>query len=205
MNEQQTGPIVLTAFIRGLRGHSASLARKVRNSNPANLEQALEKAQFILSDPFDEPHEQGNDVLALAKNGETVEVSPEEEEYLHSAPSKESVVQSSVSKPPAWLPDVINAIRKANTCDYCGKQGHEVSNCFKKMRDEGVSPVPRRPTRWVDLQPRKRQRQGDYREEYPKTPGALCTYCARMNHTAEQCIVKKRAEALKKQMSSENC
>ncbi|KAF4716660.1 paraneoplastic Ma antigen, partial [Perkinsus olseni] len=54
MNEQQTGPIVLTAFIRGLRGHSASLARKVRNSNPANLEQALEKAQFILSDPFDE-------------------------------------------------------------------------------------------------------------------------------------------------------
>ena len=32
------------------------------------------------------------------------------------------------------------------------------------------------------------------REEYPKTPGIECTYCHKMNHTAEQCYKKKRDE-----------
>ncbi|KAF4759117.1 paraneoplastic Ma antigen, partial [Perkinsus olseni] len=51
MQDAQLKPIVLMAFIRGLRGHSVSLARKVRNANPKTLDQALQKAQFIMSDP----------------------------------------------------------------------------------------------------------------------------------------------------------
>ncbi|EER08077.1 hypothetical protein Pmar_PMAR004342, partial [Perkinsus marinus ATCC 50983] len=52
MQEQQLKPVVLMAFIRGLRGHSIELARKVRNANPPTLEKAMQKAQFIMSDPF---------------------------------------------------------------------------------------------------------------------------------------------------------
>ncbi|KAF4662451.1 paraneoplastic Ma antigen, partial [Perkinsus chesapeaki] len=49
---QHTEPILLASFIRGLAGASPRLAQQVRNRNPATLAQAIERAQFLMADPF---------------------------------------------------------------------------------------------------------------------------------------------------------
>ncbi|KAF4651720.1 paraneoplastic Ma antigen [Perkinsus chesapeaki] len=182
MTAEQIKPIALTAFIRGLKGHSLSLARKVRNSNPHTLQAALSKAQFILSDPF------VNDDMKTET--QVVAINQAESSYLVSEGPLEDHAKKDHGSP-AWLPELVNAIRSTvRVCDYCGRQGHTEDNCFKKQRDQGYGRADRRP-------PQRRM-------EYPRTEGALCHYCVKRNQTEEQCETKRRAMALKKSESQGN-
>ncbi|KAF4646510.1 paraneoplastic Ma antigen, partial [Perkinsus chesapeaki] len=95
LQENQLKPIVLMAFIRGLRGHSVSLARKVRNANPKSLQVALQKAQFIMSDPFiDEPEHSEQDVLQheLAAVNGTEQYSPCDQSASSTPPTPTEVL-----------------------------------------------------------------------------------------------------------------
>ncbi|KAF4649650.1 paraneoplastic Ma antigen, partial [Perkinsus chesapeaki] len=186
MTDEQMKPMVLTAFIRGLKGHSFSLARKIRNANPKSLQDAVQKAQFILSDPFlSEETEQEVSAQIMANA-----------EFLHSGPATSALPVSTTTtsngspstvedeRPPSWLPEIVNAIRAvAQSCDYCGRNGHVEEKCFKKRRDQGRS-RSRSPTR-----------SNFYRDDYPRTMGAICTYCVKRNHTEDQWKLEGHDEA----------
>ncbi|KAF4729314.1 paraneoplastic Ma antigen, partial [Perkinsus olseni] len=193
MAEEQVRPIILTAFIRGLKGHSIGLARKVRNANPKTLQVALEKAQFIMTDPFSEST--SAEEFPVATLHSTTDL---DNEYLMSGElsrSSSNPVNESAGKTamPSWVPEVVNAIRSATQhCDYCNRSDHIERDCFKKQRDRGAS------------------RSGPYttnnnnygQRDYPRTPGAICSYCVKRNHTEDQCQVKKRALAHRAALAS---
>ncbi|EER02266.1 hypothetical protein Pmar_PMAR006587 [Perkinsus marinus ATCC 50983] len=153
MQEQQLKPVVLMAFIRGLRGNSIELARKVRNANPPTLEKALQKAQFIMSDPFiDESERPEQDAmqheLAAIGNMERPAAAYEQngDDVEPTVSSSSSNVNSWLS--PEWMEKVVSAIAKTQRkCGYCGKEGHLESECFKKRRDrrgQALSTIPKR-------------------------------------------------------------
>ncbi|KAF4723543.1 paraneoplastic Ma antigen, partial [Perkinsus olseni] len=142
MSSDQLKPIVLTAFIRGLRGHSPALARKVRNANPTTLQAALEKAQFILSDPFPEGEHEATGEVSVLRSGGAEERQVGSGIYAHdddgllvkSSFTSHDVTPAEPTPPtpttqadptPAWVPHLVNAIREATRrCDYCGRSGH---------------------------------------------------------------------------------
>lgn len=211
MSSDQLKPVILTAFIRGLRGHSSALARKVRNANPKTLQAALEKAQFILSDPFPEAvHEVAGEVSALRPVEEQTMSSPigayegggsiaDGDSVNYSAFQAETVPPTSttqVDPTPSWVPHLVNAIREATRrCDYCGRPGHVETDCFKKMRDKGDA-IPRKKLRYQEGPPSDRANID--------RPSVFCTYCLKKNHTEDQCRTKARALQLKRQQASKN-
>ncbi|KAF4755273.1 paraneoplastic Ma antigen, partial [Perkinsus olseni] len=203
MTADQVAPIILTAFIRGLRGHSMSLARKVRNANPKTLQLALEKAQFLLSDPFEDGDVPRESELLAVKRG--AYEAPIDGVFGADDKAPDSLLQKSTSTTsstphgeagdtPSWISTLVSALRRDDRrCNYCGKIGHLEAYCFKKQRDKGHGPVQKRPRR-EDVRDEKSNEgvSGDY----PRTMGATCGYCLRKNHTEEQCQTKKKALAL---------
>ncbi|EER10902.1 hypothetical protein Pmar_PMAR021377 [Perkinsus marinus ATCC 50983] len=210
MTADQVAPIILTAFIRGLRGHSMSLARKVRNANPKTLQLALEKAQFLLSDPFEDGDVSHESELMAVKRGtyeaELDGVYATDGAISNSlsekpASSLTSPAQGETTGMPSWVPTLISALRRDDRkCNYCGKVGHLEAHCFKKQRDKGYGPVQKRPRQ--DVQYEKCDEAVD--GSYPRTMGVTCGYCLRKNHTEEQCQTKKKALALKSRLAQGN-
>ncbi|KAF4722716.1 paraneoplastic Ma antigen, partial [Perkinsus olseni] len=127
LQADQVKPIILTAFIRGLKGHSVDLARKVRNAYPTSIQAALEKAQFILSDPFSDARQDHDPGLVAISTSEDLP-------QAHTEPEHSS---DGVENEPVWVDKIVAAIQGSRKlCHYCGRPGHFEKNCFKKARDK---------------------------------------------------------------------
>ncbi|KAF4715886.1 paraneoplastic Ma antigen, partial [Perkinsus olseni] len=169
---------------------------------------ALQKAQFIMSDPFIDEAERSDqealrhELTAINDIDQHRAQTPEQEDYhrsqeptvssLTSSPSASlpDASRDSSSSSPEWVDKIVNAIKKIEQkCDYCGKWGHLESDCFKKRRDRKAQATAR-----ASANGESGQR---FRREYPRTVGATCGYCLKRNHTEEQCQTKRRALELR--------